>query len=221
MAAPGKPPVSPAMLGRGLMRRPEPQGLMARKPTYSGSVLPFSRDAQGTYFDPRAGLLGAIIGGLTAPGDVAMGKLNPNSPEGQRRAMDMVGLMMGGPGLLRTGAPMSALGTVKAAPKWLSAEQAAKWNRVPTVAGKVADAVERATGKRPAISESDSNFGRSYYIKWPHESSTYGSHSIRVSDHSANARPNETRISPAGTDKEIQDQINRLIPDLMKYWPAK
>jgi hypothetical protein len=53
-------------------------------------LFPFSK-VKGTgevQFDQNAGLLGSIISGLTAPGDVATGKLDPNSPEAIQRSMD-------------------------------------------------------------------------------------------------------------------------------------
>lgn len=54
-----------------------------------GAILPWSTDAQGRgHFDINAGIPGAMIGGFTAPGDVASGKLDPDSPEGIKRAQD-------------------------------------------------------------------------------------------------------------------------------------
>jgi hypothetical protein len=58
------------------------------------SFLPFSK-VKGTgevVFDSNAGMLGAIKSGFTAPGDVASGKLDPNSPEAIQRAMDFTSL---------------------------------------------------------------------------------------------------------------------------------
>jgi hypothetical protein len=61
-----------------------------------GSFLPLSNDSEGNLqFDSSAGVLGSMISGFTAPGDVVSGKLNPNSPEGMQRAMDTTGLMLG------------------------------------------------------------------------------------------------------------------------------
>ncbi len=62
-----------------------------------GSFLPLSRDAEGNLqFDLSAGITGdigrATLSGFTAPGDVASGKLDPNSPEGMRRALDFAAL---------------------------------------------------------------------------------------------------------------------------------
>lgn len=56
------------------------------------NVLPLREDEKGIHFDPRAGVLGSIISGLTAPGDVATGKLDPMSDEGVKRAIDLAGL---------------------------------------------------------------------------------------------------------------------------------
>lgn len=61
-----------------------------------GSFLPMSQDIEGNLnFDITAGFPGAIISGITAPGDVASGKLDPNSPEGMSRAIDTAALMVG------------------------------------------------------------------------------------------------------------------------------
>lgn len=49
---------------------------------YSGSVLPFTRDAAGVHFDPHAGLLGQIINAVTLPGDVYSGKTPVNDASG-------------------------------------------------------------------------------------------------------------------------------------------
>jgi hypothetical protein len=65
--------------------------------TQRSGVLPFSKDLGSgeVSFDPEAGVLGSILRGLTAPGDVVSGNLDPNSPEGVARAMDATGLMLG------------------------------------------------------------------------------------------------------------------------------
>ena len=60
------------------------------------SVLPFREDKEGIHFDPHAGLLGSIISGITAPGDVVTGKLDPMSDEGIKRAMDLAGVATSG-----------------------------------------------------------------------------------------------------------------------------
>ena len=53
-------------------------------------LWPFSkvRGSGEVVFDQNAGLLGSIISGVTAPGDVATGKLDPQSPEAIQRSMD-------------------------------------------------------------------------------------------------------------------------------------
>lgn len=59
-------------------------------------VLPFREDESGIHFDPHAGVLGSVISGFTAPGDVVTGKLDPMSDEGVKRALDVAGLAMSG-----------------------------------------------------------------------------------------------------------------------------
>jgi hypothetical protein len=59
-------------------------------------VLPFREDESGIHFDPHAGVLGSVISGFTAPGDVVTGKLDPMSDEGIKRALDVAGLAMSG-----------------------------------------------------------------------------------------------------------------------------
>jgi hypothetical protein len=56
---------------------------------YSGTILPFTRDETGIHFDPNVGFIGPIYRAIKAPGDVLTGKLDPNSPEGLRRASEM------------------------------------------------------------------------------------------------------------------------------------
>ena len=59
-------------------------------PTYSGSVLPFSRYTDGSVrFDSDAGVLGSLKRGMTLPGDVALGKVDPLSQEAIGRAADL------------------------------------------------------------------------------------------------------------------------------------
>jgi hypothetical protein len=55
------------------------------------ALLPFSKEtATGDVsFDPDAGILGVLKRAVMAPGDVAMGKLDPTSPEGIRRTAEM------------------------------------------------------------------------------------------------------------------------------------
>lgn len=58
---------------------------------HRGTMLPMSKvEATGeNYFDPDAGLLGVVKRAVMTPGDVAMGNLNPESPEGIRRTAEM------------------------------------------------------------------------------------------------------------------------------------
>src|SRR5690348_7716165 len=83
-----------------------PEGFVPeQQQPYTGSILPFSTDAQGkTSFDPNAGFLGGFLGGIKrlaqaamAPGDVYSGKLptpysgsgsSEASPEVTNRALD-------------------------------------------------------------------------------------------------------------------------------------
>ncbi len=62
----------------------------AALPSRPFSVLPLSEDPQGgIHFDIHAGIPGAFLDALTAPGDVYAGRLDPTSPEGQRRAFGL------------------------------------------------------------------------------------------------------------------------------------
>ncbi len=68
-------------------------------PVWSGSILPVSKDATGAVsFDPDAGILGAVKGAVSVPGDVFMGKTPTHLPNGQpnpellRRAFDLSGI---------------------------------------------------------------------------------------------------------------------------------
>jgi hypothetical protein len=72
-------------------------GDKAVKQQVPASILPWTRNMETgeNTFDPTVGLLGSILSGVTAPGDVVSGKLDPNSPEGMQRAMDTTGLMLG------------------------------------------------------------------------------------------------------------------------------
>lgn len=83
-----------------------PNDTAAEQP-YSGSILPFSRDSSGNVsFDPSAGILGKAISGLTLPGDVATGKVDPMSTAGITRAADMAAIatpVAPGAGMARAG----------------------------------------------------------------------------------------------------------------------
>ena len=96
------PEVEQAMkVAQEVAQEPRPFGEEAKEPPKPKeyepfSVLPFREDEAGIHFDPHAGLLGSIISGLTAPGDVLTGKLDPMSDEGIKRAMDLAGLATSG-----------------------------------------------------------------------------------------------------------------------------
>lgn len=63
---------------------PEP-----KEPSYSGGILPFSRDVHGkTFFDPEAGIVGAVKRAFTAPGEAYKGTIDPYSEEGRERALE-------------------------------------------------------------------------------------------------------------------------------------
>lgn len=65
----------------------------APTPTYSGSILPFTRYSDGSVgFDSNAGILGSIKRAVTLPGDVATGQVDPMSPEGIARSAEMATL---------------------------------------------------------------------------------------------------------------------------------
>lgn len=58
------------------------------------SILPVSLDASGDYsFDSDAGLLGVAKNFVTLPGDAYYGKVNLNTPEGQKRVTDMASVL--------------------------------------------------------------------------------------------------------------------------------
>jgi hypothetical protein len=96
------PEVEQAMrTAQEVAQEPRPFGEEVEKPREAKkeykpfNVLPFREDESGIHFDPHSGLLGSIISGLTAPGDVLTGKLDPTSDEGIKRAMDVAGLVTG------------------------------------------------------------------------------------------------------------------------------
>lgn len=71
--------------------------------TYSGQILPFSKDAQGNVsFDSNAGILGAVKRAVTLPMDAMQGKVDPLSNEGIERAAE-AGLMMSPVGVATRG----------------------------------------------------------------------------------------------------------------------
>lgn len=70
--------------------------LQSTKPEYSGAILPITRYSDGRWaFDSNAGLVGAVKNAVTLPGDVATGKVDPNSQEAIQRSFDLAGLVSG------------------------------------------------------------------------------------------------------------------------------
>lgn len=62
--------------------------------SYTGEILPFSKDAQGNvHFDSNAGLLGSIKRSFMLPGDVMAGKVDPLSQEGIGRSLEFATTM--------------------------------------------------------------------------------------------------------------------------------
>ena len=89
------------------MPREQIRDMIAKKfpdvaqPSYSGSILPFTKDESGVHFDSNAGIVGAIKDAFTLPHDVMAGDVNPTSDEGIGRAVNMaamIGLDAGAPG---------------------------------------------------------------------------------------------------------------------------
>lgn len=79
-------------MARARQRMAESAPAGGQDKSYTGSILPFSRDAQGNVsFDSNAGLLGSVKRAFMLPGDVMAGEVDPNSPEGRARAMEFAG----------------------------------------------------------------------------------------------------------------------------------
>jgi hypothetical protein len=63
---------------------------LTRDQSWSGSILPYSKDAEGNVrFDPNAGLLGSITRAFTTPKEVMDGTIDPMSDEGIQRALEL------------------------------------------------------------------------------------------------------------------------------------
>lgn len=71
--------------------------------SYSGSILPLTRDKDGIHFDSDAGFIGSIKRALTLPGDVYSGKVDVGSEEAIKRSLELGGMA----------SPVGALGKVK------------------------------------------------------------------------------------------------------------
>ena len=89
-ANPALPPESNPGLAPALHAKAVEAGKGMPGGSYSGGVLPFTRDAEGNVaFDINAGIPGAIKRALTLPGEVYKGEVDPMSPEGMDRAIEM------------------------------------------------------------------------------------------------------------------------------------
>lgn len=94
----------------------------APKP-WSGSVLPVSRDTQGNLqFDADAGVLGALKRAFTLPSEVYQGAVDPLSPEGMDRAIEMGTVVTPGSPAVRVG-EKAILGTRQAKPPTPTADE--------------------------------------------------------------------------------------------------
>lgn len=79
-----------------------------QQPSYTGSILPFSTDAQGSVsFDPNAGIIGSAIRAFRAPGDALTGQMPVIGPDGHTtpQAIDSAANMAG---WIASPAPMAA-----------------------------------------------------------------------------------------------------------------
>lgn len=84
-------PIAPPLSGMG----PEGQDIpwQQQEPTtpkpYQFKILPFTQGASGeNTFDVDVGLPGVIKRGVTLPGEVIQGEINPDSPEGRARMLE-------------------------------------------------------------------------------------------------------------------------------------
>lgn len=59
----------------------------------SGRFLPITRDDSGVHFDSNAGIVGSFKRAFNLPGEVMRGEIDPRSPEGLDRAMEMAGVV--------------------------------------------------------------------------------------------------------------------------------
>ena len=72
--------------------------------SYSGAILPLSRDAQGNVsFDSNAGIVGSVKRAFTLPGEVYAGHIDPMTDEGRSRAMEMATVFSPVSGAMRAG----------------------------------------------------------------------------------------------------------------------
>lgn len=90
-------------LARREMARRELERRRKDENSYSGAILPFTRDEDGVRFDSDAGIIGSIKRAVTLPGEVMRGEVDPMSEEGHSRAMEMAGVVSPASAALRAG----------------------------------------------------------------------------------------------------------------------
>lgn len=61
--------------------------------SYSGTILPFTRDEDGLRFDSNAGIIGPLKRAFMLPGDVMKGKVDLNSPDAVGRVTEAATIM--------------------------------------------------------------------------------------------------------------------------------
>lgn len=101
-----------------------PQQTAQPSQAYSGSILPFTKDAQGVHFDSNAGIvgmakraLGMAEGAVTLPGDVYSGKTPVAGPDGNTspevisRSADLATMVSPVTPALRAGEGVALVGT--------------------------------------------------------------------------------------------------------------
>lgn len=64
--------------------------------SYTGSILPFKRDAQGNTTLAVPTMVQGVIDAMKAPGDVLTGKIKPGTDESKEAASNVAGLIAGG-----------------------------------------------------------------------------------------------------------------------------
>lgn len=98
--------------------------------SYSSSILPMSKDAQGNVsFDSNAGLLGALKRSFMLPGDVMAGEVDPMSQAGIGRAAEFAGVFSPMSPAAGTGKTIAAIAQQNA-PKPQGMEAAVAANRI-------------------------------------------------------------------------------------------
>jgi hypothetical protein len=153
----------------------------------------------------------SAVGAAALPGDVYAGRVDPMSQQGIERAADLTGLMtLGSFGVQR---PHGSLGMGgKPAPRWLPEYQRQAWDMIPDNADKVKQQLEAALGVPVNLSKSDSNYGRSWYLRPEIESKTESPFVVRVSDHGASPRAHQVEAQiymTSGGPDETGNWVNR------------